>query len=364
MSTLEGTRTFGARLLRLTWANAAIGLALALVLWLAQAKGNRLSLPTEVVASLVHSLIYGLAFGLTMPYLAERFVILRAASKWAAIVASLILIAAASTLLVGLCLLGLGLQSVGSFWLEFLYKSSTVFVIALAIGLGIYAYERLRDHLQATNLQLRTQELEKERALKLATEAKLASLESRLHPHFLFNTLNSISALIAEDPPLADQMVQRLAALLRTSLDACEHSSVPLSEEIKLVADYLEIERARFRERLSYSIEVEPGAESAQVPPLTLQPVVENSVKFAVAPRPSGGHIKISARLRNGSLVVEVQDDGAGFDADMFPRGHGLDNLHARLFALFGDNAKMLINSNDAGTTVALHMPSRAAQVI
>jgi sensor histidine kinase YesM len=362
MSTAEVNRSFGARLLRLAWANVAIGLALALVLWLAQAKGSRLTLPTEVVNSLVHSLIYGLAFGLTMPYLAERFIILRAAWKWAAIVASLVLIAAASTLLVEVCLLGLRLESFDIFWLDFFYKSSTVFVIALCIGLGVYTYEKLRDQIQATNLQLRTQELEKERALKLATEAKLASLESRLHPHFLFNTLNSISALIAEDPPLAEQIVERLSALLRTSLDACEQTSVPLGEELKLVADYLEIERARFRERLSYSIRVEPGAESAEVPPLAVQPLVENSVKFAVASRPAGGEIKISARLLNGSVVVEVSDDGAGFDADSLPRGHGLDNLRARLAALYGGDARLIIDSNGAGTTVSVHVPSLGGQ--
>jgi two-component system sensor histidine kinase AlgZ len=211
---------------------------------------------------------------------------------------------------------------------------------------------------------LRTQELEKERALKLATEARLASLESRLHPHFLFNTLNSISALISEDPALAEQMVQRLSSLLRKSLDAFSNSRVPLGEEIKLVTDYLEIEKVRFRDRLNYSIDVDPALAMFEVPPLTLQPLVENSIKHAIAPKPSGGTVRISARLADDQLVLSVWDDGPGFDAGCFRDGHGLDSLQARLASIIGDRATLQIAKQQTGTAVMIGLPIAARRII
>jgi two-component system sensor histidine kinase AlgZ len=345
------------RLFRLVALNTFVALALGLILFWSESQSNPQTLRTELTTSLIHSTIYGLLFGLMMPFVAERLAAMRPARRWTGILIALGLLAALSSLMVQLCLLGFGFISRESFWPEFGYKTTAVFVIALVIGLSVHTYEKIRDRVQATTLQLRTQELEKERALKLASEARLASLESRLHPHFLFNTLNSISALILEDPPLAEQMVQRLAALLRTSLDACEQNHVPLREDLKLVTDYLEIERARFRERLSYSIDVEPGLESFPVPPLTLQPLVENSVKYAVSTRTTGGMIRISARLRKTTLALEVWDDGPGFNDEVIPCGHGIDNLRARLLTLLGNGAELSVGSRSAGSSVTVYLP-------
>ena len=357
MNALADAKPRGSRLLRLTWLNVAVGVALALTFWLAQRGGGAHSFTDEVTASLIHSFAYGSAFGLLMPYLGERLAALRAPWNWVSITASLLLIAGAASLVVDLCLLGLGLLRADEFRADYFFKTVSVFFIALVVGLCVHAYENFREQMQATNLQLRTQELEKERALKLATEASLASLESRLHPHFLFNTLNTISALISEDPPLADRVVQRLASLLRASLDACHQSRTTLAGELKLVTDYLEIEKARFRERLSYTIEVEPGLEALPVPPLILQPIVENSVKFAVSPRPEGGRLKISARLSDGRLELEAWDDGPGFAEEAIPRGRGLDNLRARLTALFGDDARLSVGRGDGGVAVSVRVP-------
>lgn len=350
-------KPWGTRLLRLAWLNVAVGVALALIFWLAQRGGGAHSFSDEIIASLIHAFAYGSAFGLLMPYLGERLAALRAPWNWISITAALLLLACAATLLVELCLLGSGLLRPEMFWAEYFFKSVSVFFIALVIGLCVHAYENFRNQIQATNLQLRTQELEKERALKLATEASLASLESRLHPHFLFNTLNTISALISENPPLADVMLQRLASLLRASLDASHQRRVTLADELKLVTDYLEIEQARCRERLSYTIEVEPGLESLPVPPLILQPVVENSIKFAVLPRPEGGRIKVSARLSAGRLELEAWDDGPGFGEETIPPGHGLDNLRARLAVLFGDEAQLSVGRGDGGMVVSVRVP-------
>lgn len=359
---LRTTKPFSARLMQIVWLNFAIALTLAFAFWTVQTKGSYLTLSDEIITSLIHSVIYGLTFGLAMPYLSERLTMIRAPWNWAAIIASLLSLAFASTLLVELCLSAVGYSSVGSFRQEYVFKSLGVFFIALVIGLSIHLYEIFRDRIQATNLQLRTQELEKERALKLVSQARLASLESKLHPHFLFNTLNSISALISEDPLLADKMVQRLSSLLRTSLDACEQNSMSLDEEINLVTNYLEIEKVRFRERLRYSIDVKPEIISFQVPPLILQPIVENSVKFAVSPKPEGGEIKISARLRRDEMIIEVWDDGDGFELDTVPRGHGLDNLQSRLAVLFGEKASLSVNSDGGGTSVFVSIPRNGFQ--
>jgi LytS/YehU family sensor histidine kinase len=123
------------------------------------------------------------------------------------------------------------------------------------------------------------------------------------------------------------------------------------------LTDYLEIERARFRERLSYTIEVEPGLEPVPVPPLILQPIVENSVKFAVSPRPEGGRIKITARRSVGGLELESWDDGPGFGEESIPRGRGLDNLRTRLVTLFGDEARLSAERRDGGMVVSVRVP-------
>ena len=343
------------RALRIIWLNLAVSLTLAFGIWAARGKASHHhSLSDEVFMSLIHGVIYGCLFGFGLTYLSAPLAVLRRPWNSISITAAIAGVALIGTFLIELCLLGLGYLNRADFWQEFAYKSVVVGILGLLIGWGVYLYESVRSHIQAVSLQLRTQELEKESALKLATEAQLASLESKLHPHFLFNTLNSISALISADPLLADRMVQRLARLLRTSLDACDRRRMQLDDEITLVVDYREIEKARFGERLKYSIEVQPEAGALRVPPLILQPIIENSIKFAVFPRLGGGEIKISAGVQMDALIVEVWDDGPGFETEMIPRGHGLDNLRSRLDALFREGASLSINGQGSGTTVCI----------
>lgn len=345
------------RLLKLVAVNTVIGLAIALLLsWLVSGAGEHL-LVLEIKSSLIHSTIYGLSFGLAAPPLAQRLSSKSIPWNWIFGFICLGVIALLSTFTVQLSLFVLGLAGVAAFGAEFFYKTATVSVVAIVIGLAIYMYESVRTQIENKKLELRTRELEKERTIKLLAEARLASLESRLHPHFLFNTLNSISALILEDPAVADEMVQRLARLLRASLDACEQERVTLEQELELAIDYLTIEQARFRERLSYSVDVPAGLKSLEVPPIILQPLVENSVKHAVAPRPSGGSIRIVARRENHHLLLEVLDDGPGFDDGMLRPGHGLDNLQGRLKVILGDNSRLQVSSSAAGTVVGLHLP-------
>lgn len=353
----DNKKTFRLRMLWLLGLNASLGLLFEITLWWSQTRGDKLMLSAYLTSSLIHSCVYGVMFGTAMPYLGERLAALRFPWSWAWAVSSLALVAAVATLVVQSCLRVLGYLPEERFWAEFRYKSLMVLFISLVIASCIRAYDKVREQIQSTNLQLRTQQLEKERALKLATEARLSLLESRLNPHFLFNTLNSISALISEDPMLAEQMLQRLATLLRASLDICAQSYVPLRKELDLVIDYTEIERARLGDRLSLSIDVPPELEWLAVPPMTLQPLVENSIKYSISPRPRGGQLSVSARRQTGQLVLNVWDDGPGFLLDAIPAGHSLDNLQARLKTMFCDNAELSIFSNGAGTTVTVRLP-------
>jgi LytS/YehU family sensor histidine kinase len=204
-------------------------------------------------------------------------------------------------------------------------------------------------------------ELEEERARKLAVEARLSSLESRIHPHFLFNTLNSISSLIQEDPKLAERLVERLAALLRFSLDSNQNRTVPLSLELKIVTDYLEIEKARFGDKLRYSIEVPPEILAVEVPPLSVQTLVENSLKHVVAARREGGEVRITGRVSGDRVNIEVVDDGAGFTTGSIKPGHGLDNLQSRLTALFDERAALELSTRGGRTAVTISLPYAAS---
>lgn len=223
-------------------------------------------------------------------------------------------------------------------------------------GVIMFVNDSLKLKLEKTELELRTKQLSEARAKNLATEAQLSSLESRVRPHFLFNTLNSISALVREEPEKAERTVERLAALLRFSLDAANQKTVAFREEIQVVRDYLEIEKTRFGERLLFSFDIEEAVEDFKVPPFALQTLVENSIKHHISKSRAGGEIRVSARIENNFLQLEVWDDGAGFDESDISENHGLDNLQARLSALYGETANLKIERRDRFTVVSLNI--------
>lgn len=261
------------------------------------------------------------------------------------------------SLIACLILIELGLMPRQEYWPEFWGSLKIATLISILAGVSIGIYQTFQSRLEESALQLRTKQLEQERALKLAAAAQLASLESRIHPHFLFNTLNSISSLIPEDPKRAERLVEQMAALLRFSLDANQAGLVPLAAELKVVADYLEIERARFGDRLRYQINLQEDLDAARVPPLAVQTLVENSVKYTVAPNRAGGDITITGSRQNGCLRVEVADLGPGFALESAPAGHGLDNLKGRLASLFGDSAALTLNRSENGNSMILTVP-------
>jgi len=277
--------------------------------------------------------------------------------RWFARVTALFANALVGSILACIVLMAFGWIPRELYWPEFWGSLKIATFISILGGLVIGMYESFKWRLEETTLQLRTKELERERALKLATAAQLTSLESRIHPHFLFNTLNSISSLIPEDPQRAERLVEQMAALLRFSLDAHQAGLVPLAAEMKVVTDYLEIERARFGDRLRYRINLPTDLDAAQVPPLSIQTLVENSVKYAIAPNRSGGEVDIAGTLENGHLRVEISDDGPAFVLECAPPGHGLDNLKGRLATLFGANGTLTLERRENRNRITLVVP-------
>jgi signal transduction histidine kinase len=201
---------------------------------------------------------------------------------------------------------------------------------------------------------------------RLATEAELRALRSQINPHFLFNALTTIGYLIQTAPSRALDTLLRLTALLRGVLRS-EGESTTLGREIELIESYLDIERARFEERLKVRIDVPPDIRAVRVPPLTLQPLVENAVKHGIAPQREGGEILVSARVDRApsgdtTLHLLVRDSGAGVSVEGLRAGResgvGLANIERRLACQYGDAAVMRLHSEPgAGTIVEITLP-------
>jgi two-component system LytT family sensor kinase len=192
-------------------------------------------------------------------------------------------------------------------------------------------------------------------ALKLESQlaqARLHTLRMKLHPHFLFNALNSIAALMREDIEAADVMIARLSDLLRIALDTAEVLEVPLRKELEFLASYLEIEQARAGPRLSIRIAPDPDTLDILVPTLLLQPLVENAIRHGVHGRPGPVRVDLSARLADGRLVVEIRDDGPGPPASV-AKGQGIENTEARLSTRFGPTATFELRRVPEGGAVA-----------
>jgi len=339
---------------------AAVAAAVILTALFAAAGHSHISITLQ--SALLHAVGMTVLVSLTLPRLNAVLVGRPAAVRWSLKLGALAALALVGAALACVAITLLGLRADEPFWLCYRHDFSIAVVITLTLGISMGLYDAQRRRLDAVTTALRERELEHERARKMALEARLASLEARLQPHFMFNTLNAISALIQEDPNEAERTVERLAALLRFSPDATERGVVPLEHELKIVTDYVEIERTRFGDRLQYALDIAPDAAGADVPPLTLQPLVENSVKHAIAPRPSGGRLRVEAAATDDRVRLSVWDDGPGFTADAMRPGHGLDTLRARLAARFGADASLSVTRQEGGTLVTVLMPRARTQ--
>jgi LytS/YehU family sensor histidine kinase len=221
----------------------------------------------------------------------------------------------------------------------------------------------LVDHAWGYSLKYRERELHASQLAAQLAQAELQALRMQLHPHFLFNTLHTVSALMHKDVELADDMLSRLGDLLRRTLDTAQAQEVPLQQELEFIQTYLEIEQARLGSRLHVRFETEPETLDVLVPNLILQPLVENAVRHGIAPRLEGGRLVVRARRESDRLELEVEDDGPGLPADFADRpreGLGLANTRARLAALYGPAHQFeLASVPPRGLRVVLRLPFR-----
>jgi len=204
-------------------------------------------------------------------------------------------------------------------------------------------------------------EMKLEEQQRLLLQARMDALQSQINPHFLFNTLNSVSSLVRFDPDTARVMIVKLSNILRRLLGRGDNF-VHLREEFAFIDDYLDIEVVRFgRDKLKVVKEQEADSLEAIVPSMILQPLVENSIKHGLSPKVDGGSIYLRSRIVDGRLVIEVEDDGVGMgsgSSDAGSTGIGLANVQERLHVLYGDTASMEMESKGGtGTTVRLVLP-------
>jgi hypothetical protein len=225
-----------------------------------------------------------------------------------------------------------------------------VFLLAVAMHYLFLALETARAE-QVSGVEARV----------LAREAELRALRAQIDPHFLFNSLNSIGTLTGDDPAAARRMCLLLAGFLRRSLALGARDRIPLSEELALAGDYLSIEKVRFGARLTVAQELGDGVGELLVPPLLLQPLIENAVRHGVAQLGEGGVLRITARRSGPALMLEVANPRDPHRSGRGGAGLGIENVRGRLRTLFGDQSRMEIAKDEQSFRVSLTLPAVAA---
>lgn len=227
-----------------------------------------------------------------------------------------------------------------------------IFGLILSVSLALEFYQHNRQR------EVQASRLEKELAMNT-----LATLKAQIQPHFLFNALHVISALVKDDPEAAEKMIARLSDLLRASMKGNEAQEMPLTGELDMLMNYIEIVRMRFGDRVRFDLDIHQEASRALVPGLFLQPLVENAVRHGVAHRIEGGAIRIKAFKHRDTLVVRVSDTGPGFSGEreeLLTKGSGLSNLWKRLELLYpGESRLELLREEDGGALVVVEIPFR-----
>lgn len=241
------------------------------------------------------------------------------------------------------------IESPDNYWVY-----SAIYAASLtAIGIELKIFNSVR-------IQIKLEEQE-----RLLLHARMEALQNQINPHFLFNTLNSISSLVRFDPDTARDMIFKLATILRRLLNISE-AFAPLREEFEFIDNYLDIEVVRFgRDKLHVVKEIDPASLDVVVPSMLLQPLVENSIKHGLSPKIEGGSIFLRSRLTDSRLIIEVEDDGVGMGGAQLEEssswsgmGIGMANISERLHVLYGDTARMTIDSHQGkGTLVRIRLP-------
>lgn len=226
-----------------------------------------------------------------------------------------------------------------------------IYWVILTVSHALHFYRRYEER------AARSAELEKR-----LVEARLMALQMQLNPHFLFNTLHAISALMHRDVDAADRMLARLSDLLRRALESTQRQEVPLAQEIEFLRDYLDIEQTRFGPRLKIHLDIAPETTHLHVPNLILQPLVENAIQYGIEPHSQPGSVTISAKIIDSRLRLCVTDTGGKTDAPRPPiqAGIGLNNVQARLAQLFGEQHNFQVDyKHEGGVEAVISIPAR-----
>lgn len=242
---------------------------------------------------------------------------------------------------------------------------ASLFNKTFAYNIGVYWMILATNHAFAYYRKFHERELSNKELEARLAQARLKALQMQLNPHFLFNTLHTISALMHSDLEAADRMVMKLSELLRLALDNTDTHEVALRQELDFLARYLEIEQTRFGERLSVEMEIDSHLLDARVPNLVLQPLVENAIRHGIERHAKPGKIVLRANQQDGQLELEVQDNGAGLPKNgRYSEGIGLSNTRSRLEQLYGTAQKFTLENVPSGGLLArVVIPYRVEQV-
>jgi signal transduction histidine kinase len=236
----------------------------------------------------------------------------------------------------------------------------------LSLGPRVGSRQYMSRHLRlvrtaALQLAAHHHQLSQHELREATARAQIRALQAQINPHFLFNTLNVLANLIHTNPAKAERVIEELAEIFRYALESTQLEWVNVEDEVHFLGAYLEIEKARFEDRLSYTFDIDPTVRSMRIPPMILQPIVENAVKHGLSPKVEGGSVRLSATLRGDRLVVVVEDTGTGYPGRSRSRGNGigLANVRKRLQHIYGEASSVLrIEKNEpAGTRVVIDVP-------
>lgn len=252
---------------------------------------------------------------------------------------------------VGGFICGLDHYQVNRWHLSILVVNFVILVVIGIVAILLALYERLASRLE-------TKIRENEKLQRLQIESKLSLLQSKINPHFLFNTLNTMLDVLKKNPTQVEKIILNLSDIYRKTLMMPDNSLVPLEDEITLVEEYLEIEKVRMGDRLRYKFQIENRLKSKKIPPMMLQILVENAIKHGLSPKKEGGDVTVKAIQDGHTITLEVLDTGIGLESCTSSSGFGLASIRQRL-ALMYENAKMEIFCPEpAGTCVRIRIPA------
>lgn len=326
----------GARIFKHVFSMVAIGLVVGTLLVLLSPTGNWLGI---YAYSLVFSICISLAIDITIHF-SKSLLQGYSRTRQIPLYGLIFIFGGAVGTLAGSGLLSLfSFGAAPDFWQ--LFNNLLGFNQFLAIIFGsvaiVYAYFKNRQ--AADQVALQREQAQQRELRHLKTSAELKMLQAQINPHFLFNTLNSIASLIPQSPENAERLVEQLSDYFRRTLSMSQNITTTLGQEIELVRTYLEIEKIRYGDRLAFTIDIEMPLQEFPAPALIIQPLVENSIKYAVATSKSPVTIRISASANDDMLRLIVKDDGPGLPDDWQQRGFGLHNVQERLKHLYNGTA-------------------------